>query len=61
MIQLILLIAALSPITSYGYLIQPKIINGLRSNPENYPFFVNVRVYDGYYTDTCGGALLNDR
>lgn len=40
-----------------GFTIQPKIINGVLSNPADYPFFVDITSIWGY----CDGVLINDK
>lgn len=42
---------------SNGFFVQPKIINGISSNPVNYPFYVSI----GRDGATFGGTLLSDR
>lgn len=53
-----ILVALLSLFTiSYGYGIQPRILNGIKSNPRDFPFYV----YFELGSRMCGGSLLNDR
>lgn len=42
---------------SYGFNINPRIINGDLSKAEDFPFYVSL---DGEVT-TCGATLLSDR
>lgn len=42
---------------SNGFFVQPKIINGISSNPMNYPFYVSI----GRDGASFGGTLLSDR
>lgn len=41
----------------YGFKIQPRVINGIESIPNDFPFYVSLqnKVY------RCGGSLLSDR
>lgn len=52
---------ALFAISSNGFKIQPRVHNGIESDPTNYPFYVHVRQFDGDNVYECGGSLLNDR
>lgn len=42
---------------SNGYAIEPKIVNGIESHPEEFPFFVNII----HPRMVCGAALISDR
>lgn len=56
-VSLLLLIQ--SAFVSYGYEMQPRIINGLVADASEFPFYVNLRAKG---TDKfCGGTLISDR
>lgn len=42
---------------SQGFKIQPRILNGIKSNPQDFPFFV----YLDMETGECSGSLISDR
>lgn len=42
---------------SHGFKLQPKIVNGVESDPEDFPFFV--RITDA--TGICSASLISDR
>lgn len=44
-------------IGSYGFNIQPRIINGILSNPTDFPYFVYFKTSSHY----CSAVLLSDR
>lgn len=44
-------------VTIDGFIVQPRIINGIASNTSDYPFFVYIR-FGGAY---CSGSLISDR
>lgn len=58
--SLILLLSILLQVSlNYGrILIEPRIINGIRSDPRDFPYFVSI-VFNNI--GVCGGSLLSDR
>lgn len=42
---------------AYGFGIQPRIINGIKGNNADFPFFAVVQEGEG----DCGGVLISDR
>lgn len=44
-----------------GFVIQSRIINGVKSDVRQYPFYVHLRSYKGQMLGQCGASLLNDR
>lgn len=61
MFKLLLLLAIFTLDISYGYKIQPRIVNGIKSNVHHYPFYVYVRSFAGRISARCGAALISDR
>ena len=55
------LIVALQIIYGNGFTIQPRIVNGVLSNPEAFPFYVFLFKGDGRQAATCGGTLISDK
>lgn len=45
----------------HGFAVEPKIIDGVVSNREEFPFFVNVIAETAEQLFRCGGAILNER
>lgn len=43
--------------SSDGFTFQPKIINGIVSNPSDFPFFVGIQMGNS----RCSGSLISDR
>lgn len=43
---------------AYSYGLQPRIANGVPSNPKDFPFYVYL---DVIATHKCGGSLISDR
>lgn len=50
-------ILSLLAASSFAFHIQPRIINGVKSAPDAFPFYVLVR--DGL--SLCGGSVIDDR
>lgn len=48
-----------SALAGYGFEIQPRIINGVVSNPSDFPYFVSL-VAKGN-NKFCGGTLISDK
>lgn len=50
---------------SHGFHIQPRIINGHRSNPQDFTFYVGITSFtvknNQVYTGLCGASLISDR
>lgn len=48
---------------AHTYQIQPKVLNGKESEPNQFPFFVymNTNVSDETEKEFCGGSLISDR
>lgn len=48
--------------TSYGYKIQPKIVDGLKAAPGQFPFyaFLEVRFGDPTKGAACGASIISD-
>lgn len=45
-----------------GFSLQPRIVNGIRSNPADFPFFVLLLVhYPNGQGQLCGSTLINDK
>lgn len=42
---------------THGFSVQPRMVNGIPSNPEDFPFYVIMDAGHG----TCGGSLISDR
>lgn len=61
MIKFILLLSLGCCAFSAGFKIQPKIVNGVPSDPNTFKFFVQIRAFKDNTEVSCGGALLNDR
>lgn len=61
--SLFLIAIALHLTACQGFAVQPRIIDGFLSNPEEFPFFVNVVPVsaEGKPLTRCGGVILNER
>lgn len=57
MIALLVTFLVLQSIQSHGFHVQPKIVNGIESNPSYFPFFVNVENTEY----RCGASLISNR
>lgn len=57
MVKFLVFLFVLQFVSSHGFELQPRIINGIQSNSADYPFYV----YIGRNDATFGGTLLSDR
>lgn len=62
----ILLASSISatPLQSKNVRISPRILNGEKAKPSQFPYMVSLREYDEIeekYVHQCGGALISDR
>lgn len=48
-------------ISCEGFVIQPRMVNGVKSDVRQYPFYVYLRSYKGQLVGQCGASLLSDR
>lgn len=55
----LVLLLAVAPNESFD--IQARIINGALSNPDRYPYYVQIRTQADSAEYFCGGSLINDR
>lgn len=51
----------LSLVEGHSFNMNPRIINGALGYPERYPYFVQVRTFEGNVEFSCGGTLISDR
>lgn len=61
MIRLEVLLVLVALQLAHSFNIQPRILNGLQSNPSDFPFYVYFDVQFEYKTVFCGGTLISDR
>lgn len=57
LLNILLLLLAVS--MSHGFEIQPRILNGIESNPRDFPFFVNL--VGANSNKICGGTLISNK
>lgn len=57
----LVVISALLLVQSYGFQIQPKIMNGFDSKPSDFPHYVLLVATSEQGSSMCGGSILSDR
>lgn len=61
MFRFIIAIFVIQLAISQGFKIQPRVINGVRSNVTDFPFFVNIMHRAESGMSVCGASLISDR
>lgn len=64
MIKLLFVISIILQFSyGYGFNIQPRIMNGYRSNPQDFTFYVYIKSFFEHTElfATCGATLISDR
>lgn len=57
----ILAIVALHIICGNAFTIQPKIVNGVQSDPKSFPFYVFLLMQNGNSASACGGTFISNK
>lgn len=62
MLKLLAIWMSLQMISIHCFEIRPRIVNGFSSNPQDFPFYVHLKVFDDVFEEIggCGGTILTD-